>query len=86
MGSGTEPNDRKSFKPKKVRREIMKYLLQKYGDLRTKEIAKVLGLSERTIRRTLKKLEDMGEAEKVKVGKSYVWKLVQDESERPMYF
>lgn len=86
MNAESDKNEEKSFNPKKIRMEVIKFLLRKYGNLRTKEIAEILGLSERTIRRTLKKLENLEKARKVKVGKSYIWKLQIDESDRAMYF
>lgn len=79
-------NEEESFSPKKVRKEMIMFLLRKYGNLQTKEIAKVLGYKPRTIRRTLKKLEDSGKVEADKLGRSYIWSPIKDKKEGLMYF
>ncbi len=87
MASRDKNKSEESFSPKKVRRELILYLLQNYGDLQTKEIAKVLGHEPRTIRRTLKELEESGEVEGDKLGRSYIWsKSEEKEKERLLYF
>lgn len=87
MVSKDGKNDEESLSPKKVRRELILYLLQNYGDLQTKEIAKVLGHKPRTIRRTLKELEESGKVEGDKLGRSYIWsESEKEESERLLYF
>lgn len=75
-----------SVSPKEIRRELIVYLLQKYGSLRTKDIAKVLGYNPRTIRRTMKELEDSDKVESDKLGRSYLWSSSEVNKERLMYF
>lgn len=84
LKSEDERKNKESFKPKKVRKELIMFMLQKYGSLKTSEIAKVLGHSRRTIRRTLKKLEESDRVEGEKMGRSYIWSPV--EKEEKMYF
>lgn len=72
--------------PKEMRREVILYLLYKYENLRTKEIAKVLGQSPRTVRRSLKKLEDSGKVKSDRLGRGYVWSPAEEEQDRLIYF
>ncbi len=81
---GFQEND--SFSPEKIRRELILYLLQNYGSLRTKEISKILGQKPRTIRRDLSKLRDLGKIEGEKLGKGYVWSPLNEEKDKSMYF
>lgn len=76
----------KEFSPKEVRREIILYLLRKYKNLQTKDIARVLGHKPRTIRRSLKRLEESGKVRGDKLGRSYVWYPSEESRERLMYF
>lgn len=75
-----------SFSPKKVRREVIMYILERYGNLKTKDIAKVLGLKPRTIRKTLKKLEDEEKIKGDKIGRSYIWSSLEEKKKGMMYF
>ena len=75
----------KDFSPEKVRRELILYLLKEYGDLQTKDISKVLGYEERTIRRTLKELKEMGKVKGERLGKGHIWSSSEDD-ERLLYF
>lgn len=84
MKSEDERENKESFRPKKVRRELIMFMLEKYGSLETSDLAKVLGHSSRTIRRALKKLEKSGKIEGKKLGRSYIWSIV--EKEKKMYF
>lgn len=87
MGSEDRNESEETLSPKKVRRELILYLLRNYGDLQTKDIAKVLGHNPRTIRRTLKELEESGKVEGDKLGRSYIWsQSEEEESERLLYF
>ncbi|KXB06270.1 hypothetical protein AKJ53_00850 [candidate division MSBL1 archaeon SCGC-AAA382F02] len=86
MSSERNKIEEKSLSPKEVRQELILYLLQKYGSLQTKDIAKVLGHKPRTIRRTLKKLKESGEVESEKLGRKYIWAPSEDDFERSMYF
>ena len=87
MPSEDEENIREDFSPKKVRRKLILYLLQEYGDLQTKEIAKVLGFEPRTIRRTLNELKESGRIEGDKLGRGYIWSQADSEDEeRLLYF
>ncbi|KXB05707.1 hypothetical protein AKJ49_00295 [candidate division MSBL1 archaeon SCGC-AAA382A03] len=76
----------KDFSPKKVRKELILYLLREYGNLKTKEIAKVLGYEPRTIRRSLKKLRESGKVEADKLGKGYIWSHAKGSERKLMYF
>jgi|GEM_PF-2081099 len=87
MSSEDEEKFKEEFSPKKVRRKLILFLLQEYGDLQTKEIAKVLGFEPRTIRRTLKELEDSGRVEGDKLGRGHIWSQANsDNEERLLYF
>lgn len=76
--------DRDEISPKKIRQELILYLLSKYGPLRTKELSKILGHSPRTIRRTLKSLEDSGQINGDKLGKDFIWS--KTEKDKFIYF
>lgn len=86
MATGKETSKDKSLSPKEIRKELILYLLENYGDLETKDIAEVLGHKPRTIRRSLKKLEESGKVESDKLGRSYIWSPVGEEKEGMMYF
>lgn len=86
MSSEKNSEKDKSLSPKKVRKELILYLLENYGDLQTKDIAEVLGHKPRTIRRSLKKLKESGKVEADKMGRSYLWSPVKEEKERMLYF
>ncbi|KXA99506.1 hypothetical protein AKJ42_03095 [candidate division MSBL1 archaeon SCGC-AAA261C02] len=75
-----------TFSLKKVRQDLIVYLLQNYGSLKTKDIAKVLGLSTRAVRRNLKQLEKTGEIKSTKIGRSYIWEAAEKQSSQLMYF
>ena len=79
-----EIKEKSSFSPERIRRELIVYLLQNYGRLRTKEISKVLGQKPRTIRKDLKKLKELGEIEGEKLGKGYIW--FSSDKDKSMYF
>lgn len=72
--------------PKEMRREVILYLLYRYGNLRTKEIAKVLGQNPRTVRRSLKKMEESGKVKSDRLGRGYVWSPANEEQDRLIYF
>ncbi len=86
MATEDEFKESKSISPKKIRKELILYLLENYGELQTKDIAEILGYEPRTIRRSLKKLEESGKIESDKLGRSYIWSPVEEEEERLMYF
>lgn len=86
MATGKESNKSKSISPKEIRKELILYLLENYGELQTKDIAEILGYESRTIRRSLKKLEESGKIESDKLGRSYIWSPAEEEKERLMYF
>ncbi len=75
-----------SLSPKKIRKELILYLLRKYGNLQTKEVAKIFGLKSQTIRRSLKKLEESGRVKSDKLGNSYIWSADEGEKESLLYF
>lgn len=81
-----DDENEESFSPKAARRELILYLLRRYGSLQTKEIAQVMGYTPRTIRRALKELEKIGEVEGEKIGRSYVWSPREESKGKWMYF
>lgn len=86
LGLDDEELAERAFSLKEIRQDLIMYLLRNYGSLKTKEIAKVLGLSPRTVRRSLKQLEELGEVESTRVGRSYVWTPAEKRSPELMYF
>lgn len=71
---------------KEMRKDLILYLLHKYGGLKTKDIARIIGLSARATRRNLRQLEDSGEIRSIKIGRSYLWNANEEESHGKMYF
>ncbi len=58
-----------------ARLEILEYLLRRYGNLRAKDIADILGCKVRSVQPLLKKLEHSGRVKCLKLGKNSVWTL-----------
>lgn len=58
-----------------ARLEVLEYLLRRYGNLRARDLAEILGCKPATIQPLLKRLEGCGRAKCLKVGKSSVWAL-----------
>lgn len=58
-----------------ARLEILEYLLRRYGNLRAKDLAEILGCKPATIQPLLKRLEGWGRVKCLKVGRSSVWTL-----------
>ena len=56
-----------------ARLEIVEYLLRRFGNLRAKDIAKILGCKVKEVRPLLKRLERSGRVECLKLGKNFVW-------------
>lgn len=86
MNSEEDRVEKDSLSPQKLREELILYLLRNYGDFQTKEIAKILGHKPRTIRKSLKNLEDSGKVESDKLGRGYIWSSSVEEKEGLMYF
>ncbi|KXA94212.1 hypothetical protein AKJ36_03295 [candidate division MSBL1 archaeon SCGC-AAA259I07] len=86
MNSEEDRVEKDSLSPQMLREELILYLLRNYGDFQTKEIAKILGHEPRTIRKSLKNLEDSGKVESDKLGRGYIWSSSVEEKEGLMYF
>lgn len=86
MNSEEDRVEKDSLSPQKLREELILYLLRNYGDFQTKEIANILGHEPRTIRKSLKNLEDSGKVESDKLGRGYIWSSSVEEKEGLMYF
>jgi len=56
-----------------ARLEILEYLLRRYGNLRVKDLAEILGCKPAVIQPLLKRLEGWGRIKCLKVGRSSVW-------------
>ena len=56
-----------------ARLEVVEYLLRRFGNLRARDIAKILGCKVEEIRPLLKRLERSGRVERLKLGKNFVW-------------
>ncbi|MBS3815448.1 MAG: winged helix-turn-helix transcriptional regulator [Hadesarchaea archaeon] len=81
-----EGEDKDGPSIKEIRRDLIVYLIKNYGRLKTKDVARVLGLSTRAVRRNLKELEEMGEIESIQIGRSYIWASTEEESTKHMYY
>jgi len=64
-----------------ARMEVLEYLLRRYGNLRLKDLAQILGCKPATIRPLLKRLEGCGRARCLKMGRNLVWTLNEHLSE-----
>lgn len=81
-----ESDEKDSFSPNKVRKELIVYLLRNYEGLTVKDISEVLGQKPRTIRRDLNRLKESGFVEKERLGKEYIWSLIEDGEGESIYF
>lgn len=57
----------------KARLEVVEYLIRRFGNLRARDIAGILGCGDREVRPLLKRLERSGRVERLKLGRDFVW-------------
>ena len=61
-----------------IRGEIIEYILRRYGSLKARDIARILGCKVQDVRQILKQLELSGRVRKAKLGRNYTWAPVED--------
>jgi DNA-binding MarR family transcriptional regulator len=69
-----------------IRLEIIEYILRRYGGLRAKDIARILGCKVYEVNRLLRQLESSGRVKRAKLGRNYVWSPIEEMPVGAMYY
>lgn len=72
-GYEEEEEEIEYFSPRKVRQELIEYLLRRYGGLQARDIARALGCQVKVVRQGLRNLERFGRVRRTRLGRSYLW-------------
>lgn len=70
----------------KIKHEVIEFILRRYGLLRAPDIARALGWKVREVNQVLKNLESFGRVKRTKLGRTYVWKHIEEHRLNPMYY
>jgi len=81
-----EEEPEEEYWPLAIRREVIEYILRRYGCLKARDIARIFGCGSGDIQRTLKQLERSGRIKKAKLGRSYVWSSMEEFHSDLMYY
>jgi len=81
-----EEEEEEEFWPLTVRYEVIEYILRRYGCLRARDIARILGCGLRDVNRTLRQLERSGRVRRAKLGGAQVWSSAEEPHLVPMYY
>lgn len=81
-----EEEEPEEYRPLVIRAEIVEYILRKYGCLKARDLARILGCKTKDIHRVLRYLERSGRVKKTKLGRSYVWASIEEFQPNLMYY
>lgn len=81
-----EGEEEQEFLPMSIRGEIIEYILRRYGSLKARDIAHILGCKIQDVRQILRQLERSGRVRKAKLGRSCTWAPVEDLHHDLMYY
>lgn len=81
-----EEEPEEEYWPLTVRAEVIEYILRRYGCLKARDIACILGCRPSDVQHTLRHLERSGRVKKAKLGKSYVWSSMEEFHSNLMYY
>ena len=78
--------EEQEFLPMSIRGEVIEYILRRYGSLKARDIAHILGCKLQDVRQILKQLERSGRVRKAKLGRNCTWVPVEDLHSNLMYY
>ncbi|KUO41508.1 MAG: hypothetical protein AVW06_01380 [Hadesarchaea archaeon DG-33-1] len=78
--------EEQEFLPMSIRGEVIEYILRRYGSLKARDIAHILGCKLQDVRQILKQLERSGRVRKAKLGRNCTWAHVEDLHSNLMYY
>ncbi len=81
-----EEEEEEEFWPMTIRGEVVEYILRRYGSLKARDIAHILGCKLQDVRQVLKQLERSGKVRKAKLGRNCIWAPVEDLHSTHMYY
>ena len=81
-----EEDEEQEFWPMSIRGEIIEYILRRYGSLKARDIARILGCKIQDVSQLLRQLERSGRVRKAKLGRNYTWAPVEDMHSDLMYY
>ena len=81
-----EEEEEDEFWPMAIRGEVIEYILHRYGSLKARDIAHILGCKLKDVRQVLKQLETSGRVRKAKLGRNYIWAPARDLHSNLMYY
>jgi len=81
-----EEEEEDEFWPMAIRSEVIEYILHRYGSLKARDIAHILGCKLQDVSQVLKQLERSGRVRKAKLGRNCIWAPVQDRHSNLMYY
>jgi predicted ArsR family transcriptional regulator len=81
-----EGEGEREFLPMSIRGEIVEYILRRYGSLKARDIAHILGCKIQDVRQILRQLERSGRVRKAKLGRNCMWAPVEDLHHDLMYY
>lgn len=81
-----EDEEEQEFWPMSIRGEVIEYILRRYGSLKARDIAHILGCKIQDVRQILRQLERSGRVRKAKLGRNCKWASVEDLHSNLMYY
>jgi len=81
-----EEDEEQEFWPMSIRGEIIEYILRRYGSLKARDIARILGCKIQDVSQLLRQLERSGRVRKAKLGRNYMWTPAEDMHSNLMYY
>lgn len=78
--------EEQEFWPMSIRGELIEYILRRYGSLKARDIAHILGCKIQDVRQILRQLERSGRVKKAKLGRNCTWASVEDLQSNLMYY
>jgi len=81
-----EEEEEEEFWPMTIRGEVVEYILRRYGSLKARDIAHIMGCKLQDVHQVLRQLERSGRVRKAKLGRNCIWAPVEDLHSGLMYY
>jgi predicted ArsR family transcriptional regulator len=81
-----EEEEEEEFWPITIRAELIEYVLRRYGSLKARDLARILGCKLTDVRQVLRQLERSGRVKKAKLGRNYIWESAEERHSGFMYY
>jgi DNA-binding MarR family transcriptional regulator len=66
--------------------EVVEFILRRYGILRARDIAKILGWKTGEVNQVLRDLESWGRIRRTKLGRTLAWAHLEEHLQNPMFY